>query len=125
MSTNPLNRDPGVREAFDRFYIMDYDGAISRFETVQGAHPNDPIATDYLLYTTLFKELYRLDLLDTTFYANDGFLTGKHTIVEDPHARDQINALCDKAVDQSNAQLKSNENDVNALFARGWAKSLE
>jgi tetratricopeptide (TPR) repeat protein len=125
VNTYPLNRDPQVREAFDRFYIMDYNGAISRFETVQSEHPNDPITTDYLLYSTLFKELFRLDLLDTTFYANDGFLTGKHTVVEDPHVRDQIKALADKAVDQANIQLKSNQNDVNALFARGWAKSLE
>jgi tetratricopeptide (TPR) repeat protein len=125
VDTNPLNRDPQVREAFTRFYLMDYDGAISRFQTVQNEHPNDPLATDYLLYTILFKELYRLDLLDTTFYANDGFLTGKHTVVEDPHARDQIKGLSDKAIDQANLQLKANPNDVNALFARGWAKSLE
>jgi hypothetical protein len=125
VDTNPLNRDPQVRDAFLRFYIMDYNGAISRFETVQGAHQNDPLATDYLLYTTLFKELYRLDLLDTTFYANDGFLTGKHTVIEDPQARDQIKGLSDKAVDQANIELKANQNDVNALFARGWAKSLQ
>lgn len=125
VDTDPLNRDPQVREAFDLFYIMDYKGSISRFETIQGEHPNDPLATGYLLYATLFKELFRLDLLDTTFYANDGFLTGKHTIVEDPQARDQIKALSDKAVSQANEQLKSGQNDVNALFARGWAKALE
>lgn len=125
VDTNPLNRDPQVREAFARFYIMDYDGAISRFETVQGEHADDPIATDYLLYTRLFKELYRLDLLDTTFYANDGFLTGKHTVVEDPQVRDQLKALSDKAIDQANRQLKANQNDVNALFARGWSRALE
>ncbi len=125
VDTYPLNRDPQVREAFDRFYIMDYDGAISRFEKIQREHPNDPIATDYLLYATLFKELFRLDLLDTTFYANDGFLTGKHTVVEDPKVRDQIKSLANEAIGQANAQLKSNQNDANALFARGWAKSLE
>jgi tetratricopeptide (TPR) repeat protein len=125
VDTDPLNRDPLVREAFMRFYIMDYNGAISRFETVQSQHQSDPIATDYLLYTTLFKELYRLDLLDTTFYANDGFLTGKHTVAEDPQARDQIKGLSDKAIDQADVELKTNQNDVNALFARGWAKSLE
>jgi hypothetical protein len=125
VDTNPLNHDPQVREAFAHFYIMDYDGAISRFETVQGEHANDPIATDYLLYTRLFKELNRLDLLDTTFYANDGFLTGKHTVVEDPHVRDELKALSDKAIDQANQQLKVNQNDVNALFARGWSRALE
>jgi len=125
VDTNPLNRDPKVREAFDYFYIMDYPGSISRFETIRSEHPNNPIATDYLLYATLFRELFRLDLLDTTFYANDGFLTGKHTVVEDPQIRDRIKELTDQAVDEANQELKENPNDVNALFARGWAKSLE
>ena len=125
VDTNPLNRAPEVRAAFDRFYVMDYEGSLSRFKAIQAAYPQDPIATDYLLYTTLFKELFRLDLLDTTFYANDGFLTGKHTVSEDPRVRDQIKALSEKAFDQANAQLKANPNDINALFARGWARSLE
>jgi tetratricopeptide (TPR) repeat protein len=125
VDTDPLNRNPVVVEAFQRFYIMDYEGALSRFNRVQAEHPADPIATDYVLYVTLFKELFRLDLLDTTFYANDGFLTGHHTVIEDPKVRDQIKALSDKALDQANEQLKKNANDTNALFARGWARSLE
>src|SRR5579885_2290849 len=124
VDTYPLNRDPQVREAFDRFYIMDYDGAISRFEKIQREHPNDPIATDYLLYATLFKELFRLDLLDTTFYANDGFLTGRHAVVEDTQARDRIFAMADEAVREADARLSKNSKDVDALFARGWARSL-
>jgi tetratricopeptide (TPR) repeat protein len=83
------------------------------------------MATAYLLDVVLFRELNRLDLLDTTFYANDGFLTGKHTVVENPKVRDRIRMLGDQAVNQANAELKANPNDVNALFARGWAKSLE
>lgn len=124
VQTNPLNRDQKVRKAFELFYIMDYNGSISRFEAIRSEHPKNPIATDYLLYATVFQELFRLDLLDTTFYANDGFLTGKHTVAEDPKARDRIKGLTDQAVDESNQLLKSNSNDVDALFARGWAKSL-
>ncbi|MBT9332754.1 tetratricopeptide repeat protein [Paracidobacterium acidisoli] len=125
VDTDPLNRQPEVQEAFRHFYNLDYDGAIARFERIQREHPDDPLATAYLLDATLFRELNRLDLLDTTFYANDGFLTGKHTVVEDPKVRDRIKALSDQAVNQANAQLKTNPNDVNALFARGWARSLE
>ncbi|MBV8631819.1 MAG: hypothetical protein JOZ83_12895, partial [Silvibacterium sp.] len=125
IDTDPLNRDPQVVEAFQRFYIMDYDGALARFKKIQAAHPSDPIATDYILYTALFKELFRLDLLDTTFYANDGFLSGHHTVVEDPAVRDQIKSLAEKALAQSDELLKTNASDVNALFARGWARSLD
>jgi tetratricopeptide (TPR) repeat protein len=125
VQTDPLNRDPLVQQGFDRFYLMDYAGALDHFYKVQAAHPSNPIATDYVLYVTLFRELFRLDLLDTTFYANDGFLTGKHTIVEDPKARDEIKSLANKAINQANDELKNNQNDINALFARGWAKSLD
>lgn len=125
VDTDPLNRDPEVIEGFQRFYIMDYDGALARFNKIQAAHPSDPIATDYVLYVTLFKELFRLDLLDTTFYANDGFFTGRHIVVEDPAMRDRIRALADRAYEEAASQLNQNPKDVNALFARGWARSIE
>src|SRR5277367_724527 len=107
VETDPLHCDPKVREPFDPFYSMDCPGAASRFEAIRSEHPNNPIATDYLLYTNVFSELFRLDLLDTTFYANDGFLTGKHTVVEDPKMRDRIKELTDHAVDEANQQLKA------------------
>ena len=64
--TNPLNLQPEVRAAYERFYTLDYDGALSRFQRVEQAHPGDPMAADYVLETVLFHELYNRDLLDTT-----------------------------------------------------------
>jgi hypothetical protein len=125
VDTDPLNRQPEVRDAFALFYTMDYEGAVARFEKIRSEHRGDPIATDYLLDGVVFRELNRLDLLDTTFYANDGFLTGKHTVTEDPVVRDRVKSLTNDAVNESTAILKSKPNDVNALFARGWARSLE
>ena len=80
--TNPLNLDPVVKDAFGRFYLLDFPGAIERLERFHEAHPGDPQATALLLDAMVFQELYRLDLLDTTFYANDGFLTGRHAVQE-------------------------------------------
>lgn len=125
VDTNPLNRQPEVRDAFQQFYSMNYDDAIARFQRIRSEHPGDPMATDYLLDGILFRELNRLDLLDTTFYANDGFLSGKHTVTENPAVRDRIRTLGDQAISEANAQLKQNPNNANALFARGWARSLE
>src|ERR1700723_58299 len=124
VDTNPLNLDPLVRQAFDRFYILDYDGALSRFEKVQDQNPGNPLAVDYVLDAVLFRELYRLDLLDTTFYAHDGFLSGKHTVARDPTVAKRVNSLFNKAVELSDQQLSQRPEDVDALFARGWARSL-
>jgi tetratricopeptide (TPR) repeat protein len=123
--TDPLNRDPLVREAYQHFYNLDYPGAISRFEQVHDAHPGDPQATALLLNAVLFQELYRLDLLDTTFYANDGFLSGRHATAEDPKIRDRILGLADEAIREADARLAKNPNDVDALYARGWTRSLK
>ena len=123
--TNPLNRDPLVREAFDHFYQLDYAGAVERFERFHAAHPGDPQGTVLLLDAVLFQELYRLDLLDTTFYANDGFLTGRHATQEDPKARDRILALADETIHEADWRLSKNQDDVDALYARGWARALK
>jgi hypothetical protein len=123
--TNPLNRDPLVREAYQHFYDLDYPGAIARFEQFHAAHPGDPQATAMLLNAVLFQELYRADLLDTTFYANDGFLTGRHATTEDPKKRDRILGLADEAVHEADLRIAKNPKDVDALYARGWARSLK
>ena len=123
--TNPLNLDPVVKDAFSRFYLLDFPGAIERLERFHDSHPGDPQATALLLDAMVFQELYRLDLLDTTFYANDGFLTGRHAVQEDPKMRDRIFAIADEAVREADGRISKNPNDVDALFARGWVRSLK
>ena len=123
--TNLLNNDPLVKEAYEHFYLLDYAGAVERFQRFHDMHPGDPQPTALLLDAVLFQELYRLDLLDTTFYANDGFLTGRHATQEDPKARDRILGLADEAIHEADWRLGKNANDVDALYARGWARALK
>ena len=122
--SHPLHQDATVREAYQHFYVLDYPAAVELLEKVRAAHPGDPGATAFLLEARVFEELYRQDLLDTTFYANDGFLTGKHPMPEDNAIRDRIFALADAAVSEADARIARNPRDVDALYARGWAKSL-
>jgi tetratricopeptide (TPR) repeat protein len=122
--TNPMNNDPHVRAAYDSFYNLDFPGAVSKFRQFHAAHPGDPQATAYLLDALIFQELYRLDLLDTTFYANDGFLTGRHATDEDPNKRSEIFALADEAVREADWRLNNNPADVDALFSRAWVRAL-
>jgi tetratricopeptide (TPR) repeat protein len=123
--TNPMNLDSQVREAYHYFYLLDYPSAVERFHRIHQEHPGDPQATAMLLDAMVFQELYRQDLLDTTFYANDGFLTGKHATDEVPKKRDEIFALTDETIREADWRISQNANDVDALFARGWARSLK
>ncbi len=123
--TDPLNLTPEVQEAYQHFYDLDYANAQTQFEKIAAEHPTDPMAVDYVLNNAVFRELYRLDLLDTTLYVQDGFLSGKHPVVENMQVRAQIDALYQHALDLSNRRLTANPNDADALFARGFATSLE
>ncbi|MHB1935709.1 MAG: hypothetical protein ACYCOR_03910 [Acidobacteriaceae bacterium] len=123
--TDPLNLAPEVQAAYQHFYDLDYADAQTRFEKIAAEHPTDPMAVDYRLNNSVFRELYRLDLLDTTLYVEDGFLSGKHPVTENMHATRQIQALYRRALDLSNRRLAANPNDADALFARGFATSLE
>jgi tetratricopeptide (TPR) repeat protein len=122
--TDPLNLDPLVHQGFDHFYNLDFDAALKDFNQVAGQHPQDPMAWNYILVVTIFRELYHQDLLDTTYYAHDSFLFNKREINIPKQARDQINSLTDKIISMCNTRLDQNPNDKNALFARGYARGM-
>ena len=122
--TDPINLTPEVREAHEHFYNLDYDGALTRFEAIQKNHPQSAIATGYVLQTLIFRELYHQDLLDTTYYAHDSFLTSKRSVPVPQATRDRIESLTNSAIALCDQQIKANPNDANAYFARGYARGM-
>jgi tetratricopeptide (TPR) repeat protein len=122
--SDPLNFDPIVREGYEHFYILDYEGAISRFEQVVQAHPQDPMASGYLLMAIVFRELYHQDLLDTTYYAHDNFLTSKRSVDVPAATRQRIESLTETVIRLSDARIKANPGDKDAWFARGYARGM-
>lgn len=125
VDTAALNRTPQVRAGFRCFDNMDYGCALGIFERVRAEHAGDPLATDYLLNVQVFQELNQLDLLDTTFYATDGFLTGRHAVNANAAVSRAIEGLAESAIAEANARLKRNGNDLDALFAKGWGEALD
>jgi hypothetical protein len=123
-NTYPLNNDPQVRDGFQRFYILDYDGAMQRFQAVEREHPQDPMAAGYVLMDTIFRELYRQDLLDTTYYAHEHFLSSGHKSDIPDSTRKQVETLTDHAISLADVRIKANPNDKDAYFARGYIKGM-
>ena len=122
--TDPINLTPQVREALDHFYNLDYQGALTRFEAIQKANPQSVIATGYVLMVLIFRELYHQDLLDTTYYAHDSFLTSKRSVPVPQATRDRIEQLTNSAIAMADQQIKDNPSNANAYFARGYARGM-
>ncbi len=123
--TDPINLLPEVQEAHRRFYNLDYDGALSRFEQVARTHPDDPMAQAYVLMVVLFRELYRQDLLDTTFYAHESFLSSKRKAEVPDAIRRRIDQLTVTTVALCDRRIHNDPHDKNAFFARGYARGMQ
>jgi hypothetical protein len=121
---DPLGFDPLVRDACSHFYNLDYDGALTRFQEVIKAHPEEPLAYAYALMVTIFRSLYHQDLLDTTYYAHDNFLTNQRKVDIPSAERESIESLTRQVETLADKRIQSNPQDKNAFFARGYAKGL-
>jgi len=114
--------DPLNLTAFNHFYNLDYDRAVQEFDQVLGRHPDDPFAVNHLLTATLFRELYRMGVLNTGEYANDTFISAPHRPA-DPKVKQQIQGLVARALALEEKRLSANPNDVEALYARGVTRA--
>jgi tetratricopeptide (TPR) repeat protein len=121
-STSSSAHDPLVVAAFDHFYNMDYDRSIQEFEKVLDRHPDDPSAVNHLLASILMRELYRMGAMNTGEYASDSFIGQAHRAA-DPAIKEQIKQLVDRAETLEERQLKSEPNNVDALYARGVTRA--
>jgi len=112
-----------TRSGFEHYYSLEYDKALRDFQKAVEINPEDARAYNHLLETVLFRELYRHDALDTSLYTQEGFLNSKQVVLE-PAAKQQIRDLAEKALALSEKRLKSNPQDVQALYARGVTRGL-
>jgi tetratricopeptide (TPR) repeat protein len=117
-----VEHDPLVDTAFEHFYNLDYDRAIQEFEKVMDRHPADPFAINHLLSTVLMRELYRMGAMNSGEYANDSFIGTAHRAA-DPKVKDRIKELVDRAETLEEDELKTNPNNVNAIYARGVTRA--
>ncbi|MGA7634086.1 MAG: hypothetical protein WCB11_25250 [Terriglobales bacterium] len=110
--------DPLNQAAFEHYYNLDHDAAIQDFEKILARHPNDPFAVNHLLSAIQVRELYRMGAMNTGDYSNDNFIGLAHRPA-DPAQKQRIKQLVQQAEKLENAELASNPDNVDMLYARG------
>lgn len=120
---NLIVLDPDTKRGLEHLYSLEYDQAITSFDAALSHYPTDPFAINHLMQAVMLKELFRLNALDTTLYADNGFLTGK-ALPGDPKIRERIFALSEQAIKICDQRISSNPADVQAYYARGVSRGL-
>ncbi len=120
---SPAESDPLTRTAFEHFYDLEYDAAVTDFEKVLRAHPDDVFAVNHQLNAVMYRELYRVGALDTGLYASNNFLA-KKKFDFDPKVKQQVTELTARALTLSEQKLKANGNDPQAYYTRGITRGM-
>ncbi|MGZ4818073.1 MAG: hypothetical protein ACXVZJ_05570 [Terriglobales bacterium] len=116
--------DANTRSGFEHLYNLEYDPAVHEFELALKAHPDDFNSVNHLLSGVLFRELFRIGALDTELYSKNSFLTSKQFPV-DAKRQAEIKGLIERAFQLEETRLKTNANDVEALYARGVTRAMK
>jgi hypothetical protein len=108
---------PELDAGFHFLYELKLEEAHKQFEAWQKSHPQDPLGSAAEAAAYLFEECYRQGVLTSEFFLDDKRFLGEIPLKPDPQLRTAFFAAGKQAQDLAQAQLKTNPDDPNALFA--------
>jgi len=113
----PIAGAPAIDTSFHLLYEMKFPEARDRLQAWEHSHPGDPVGPAAEAATYLFEEFYQQGVLTSEFFLNDKtFLGGIQGKPNAGRAAD-FAATIRRAQDLAQGELKTNSQDVNALFA--------
>ena len=112
--------DPG----YQHFYNLEFPEALAAFRAEVAADPNSPDAYNHVAQTILYREMFRSGALESElvtgsnpFLRRQGLNVSK---IDDQEFQDSIN----RALALADTKLKTNPNDIQALYAQGVSYGL-
>jgi tetratricopeptide (TPR) repeat protein len=111
-------------DAYEAFYNLDYDQALTDYEQALAASPNDPGLHNHLAHTLLYRELFRDGALESQLVTgNNSFL--RRAKMEPPaDVEKRFFAAIDRSMAICQASIAENPRSTGALHTLAVAYSL-
>jgi hypothetical protein len=113
-----------IDDALHSLYDFDFTATHATLNSYIAAHPQEPLPYAFRGAAYLFRELDRLGALESEFLTDDERLVEKTRPQPDLAIRKQFLQAVDDAQKRAEAVLKSNPNDLDALFAMCVASGI-
>jgi hypothetical protein len=110
-------------EGFDALFNLDYEGARRRFTEMTKVFPEHPAGYQFLAVGLWLKTLNESRRLQASLYNQQGFYKERDDAV-DAKAAAEFRELTRRARELSQARLKQNPKDVEALYYLGGVEAL-
>lgn len=106
-----------IERALNRMYNFDFDGADREMDGYISEHPNDELGYSFRAAGLLFRELDRLSILESEFFASNKRLTDKKVLKPDEKLKQRFLAAVEQSKAMARAKFLLDAKDRNALFA--------
>jgi tetratricopeptide (TPR) repeat protein len=120
---SPAQLDTLRAEGYEALYNLDYEGARRRFQKMIDLAPNHPAGPQSIAASLWIQQLNESWELKATLYSDKALTKEKPKV--DPRQVDEFRKWTRRARQLSEARLKRNARDVEALYFLGAAEGLE
>jgi len=110
-------------KGYEALFSLDYDTANRAFEEMTRLFPDHPAGPQCLAATLWLQELNRSRHRQAALYSTESFSAGEEKV--DPRLREQFLRLTRTATQLSEARLRRNPRDVEALYFLGVTDGLK
>jgi hypothetical protein len=111
-------------EGFEALYSLDYEGARRRFKEMARLYPEHPAGAQFLATTLWVQTLNESRRLQASLYNTEAFYA-KNEEKTDPKIVAEFRELTRQSKQLSEARLKRNPKDVEALYFLGATEGLK
>jgi tetratricopeptide (TPR) repeat protein len=116
----PAPAAPDYRESgHNHFFNLEYDQAIADYTKLVEQHPDDPMAYNHLASAQLYKELYRLGMLESSALRGDNEFLRQNKPRADPQVKAAFVQSLERGRQAAESVLARNRRDVLAFYALG------
>ena len=125
-TTNPAAQLDTLRaEGYEALYNLDYEGARRRFQKMVELAPDHPAGAQSMAASLWIQQLNESWELKATLYSDKSYTNDKSKPKVDQKEIDEFRRWTRRAKQLSEARLKRNAKDVEALYFLGAAEGLE
>jgi hypothetical protein len=125
-TTQPAEKLDTLRaEGYEALYNLDYESARRNFQKMIELAPNHPAGAQSMAASLWIQQLNESWELKATLYSDKSYTDSKSKPKVDQKQADEFRKWIRRAKQLSQARLKQNDRDVEALYFLGAAEGLE
>ena len=109
--------NPVIASAFDHFYNLEYDQALTDFYQAAKAHPNDADLRNNIAQTLLYREMFRNGALESELISGNNAFLRRPKMNPSQAVQNEFDGALKTAFSLSEARIAKNANDSDAIYS--------